>query len=52
MNRHFPYPFETGADLSTLSESEALRLGTESKDVNSSGGSADINRRLHAVPIV
>jgi len=37
------YFFDTGANLSTLSESEALRFGMEIKDVNSAGGSTDIN---------
>src|ERR1700730_186322 len=37
------YFFDTGANLSTMSESEALRLGMDIKDVNSGGGSADVN---------
>jgi hypothetical protein len=41
--RKASYFFDTGANLSTLSESEALRLGMEIKDVNAAGGSADIN---------
>jgi predicted aspartyl protease len=41
--RKASYFFDTGANLSTLSESEALRLGMEIKDVNSRGGSTDIN---------
>ena len=41
--RKASYFFDTGANLSTLSESEALRLGMEIKDVNAGGGSADIN---------
>jgi predicted aspartyl protease len=41
--RKASYFFDTGANLSTLSESEALRLGMEIKDVNSGGGAADVN---------
>jgi tetratricopeptide (TPR) repeat protein len=41
--RKASYFFDTGANLSTLSESEVLRLGMEIKDVNASGGSGDIN---------
>jgi predicted aspartyl protease len=41
--RKASYFFDTGANLSTLSESEALRLGMEIKDVNAGGGSADVN---------
>jgi hypothetical protein len=37
------YFFDTGANLSTVTESEAQRLGMEIKDVKSSGGSTDIN---------
>jgi predicted aspartyl protease len=37
------YFFDTGANLSTLSESEALRLGMEIHDVKSEGASTDIN---------
>jgi predicted aspartyl protease len=37
------YFIDTGANLSTLTESEALRLGMEIKDVNATGGSTDIN---------
>jgi tetratricopeptide (TPR) repeat protein len=37
------YFFDTGANLSTLSQSEALRLGMEIKDVNVGGGAADVN---------
>jgi predicted aspartyl protease len=37
------YFFDTGANLSTLSESEALRLGLEIRDVSSDGGSSDVN---------
>jgi gag-polyprotein putative aspartyl protease len=37
------YFFDTGANLSTLSESDALRFGMEIQAVNSSAGSTDIN---------
>ena len=37
------YFFDTGANLSTLSESEALRLGMATQDVKSAGGSVDVN---------
>jgi predicted aspartyl protease len=37
------YFFDTGANLSTVSESEALRLGLEIRDVSSVGGSSDVN---------
>jgi predicted aspartyl protease len=37
------YFIDTGANLSTLTESEALRLGMEIKGVNATGGSTDIN---------
>jgi hypothetical protein len=41
--RKASYFFDTGANLSTLSESEAIRLGMEIKEVRSGGASADIN---------
>ncbi len=37
------YFFDTGANLSTVSESEAQRLGMEIRDVKATGGSTDIN---------
>jgi len=37
------YFIDTGANLSTLAESEVLRLGMEMRDVKSEGGSTDIN---------
>jgi hypothetical protein len=37
------YFIDTGANLSTLSQSEVLRLGMEMHDVKSKGGSTDVN---------
>jgi hypothetical protein len=37
------YFIDTGANLSTLSQSEVLRLGMEMRDVKSEGGSTDVN---------
>lgn len=37
------YFFDTGANLSTLSESEALRFGMEIQEIQSDGGSKDVN---------
>lgn len=37
------YFIDTGANLSTLAESEVLRLGMDMRDVKSEGGSTDIN---------
>ena len=47
------YFFDTGANLSTLSESEALRFGMEIQEVKSSGVSTDIhgNRVLFRIAL-
>lgn len=41
--RKASYFFDTGANLSTLSESDALRFGMDIQAVKSTGGSTDIN---------
>ena len=41
--RKASYFFDTGANLSTLSESDALRFGMKIQEVNSGEGSTDVN---------